>query len=64
MMTRPSLRATLRAMEPGTTEDFPVAVTSSASLRNCASILSFELLRKYSVNLDREAGMYHVTRTQ
>lgn len=51
-------------MEPGATEDFPVGVTSSASLRNCASILSFELLRKYSVNLDREAGMFHVTRTQ
>lgn len=64
MIAKPNLSATLRAMEPGDVERIPIGDYTQASVRNCASRLAFDLLRKYSVHLDHTKGHYTVTRTQ
>ena len=64
MITKPSLRATLQAMELGDIENIPCEMYSGATVRNCASNLGFDLLRKFNVHLDRAARCYTVTRTQ
>ena len=64
MISKPNLSATLRAMELGDVEHIPVEAYTQTVVRNCASRLSFDLLRKYSVHLDHTRGSYTVTRTQ
>lgn len=64
MITKPSLRATLLAMELGDVEHIPSDMYSGATVRNCASNLGYDLLRKFSVHVDRTARCYTVTRTQ
>ena len=64
MITKPSLRATLMAMDPGQVERIPVRLFKHASVRNCACNLGFDLMRRYSVHLDRPGGCYFVTREQ
>lgn len=64
MISKPNLSATLRAMELGDVEHIPVETYTQTVVRNCASRLSFDLMRKYSVHLDHTRGSYTVTRTQ
>lgn len=64
MIEKPSLRATLRAMEPGDVERIPLGMFTHASVRNCACNLGYDLLRKYSVHMDRTAQVYTITRVQ
>ena len=51
-------------MELGDVENIPCEMYSGATVRNCASNLGFDLLRKFNVHLDRTARCYTVTRTQ
>lgn len=51
-------------MELGDVEHIPVETYTQTVVRNCASRLSFDLMRKYSVHLDHTRGSYTVTRTQ
>lgn len=62
MVTKPSLRATLVAMNKGQTERVPVGSFAWATVRNYCFCLGFELSRKYSSRLDKEGGYYEIIR--
>lgn len=64
MISKPSLRATLLAMELGDVEQIPSEMYSGATVRNCASNVGYDLLRKFKVHLDRQARCFEVTRLQ
>lgn len=64
MIAKPNLSATLRAMELGDIEHIPVEQYNPNTVRNCASRIAFDLMRKYSVHLDHTRGHLTVTRTQ
>ncbi len=50
-------------MKPGQVERIPLQVRAYDYVRNCACVLGYRLGRKYSVSIDRSAGIYNVTRT-
>lgn len=64
MINKPILRATIVAMEPGQVVRVPEAMFTANSVRNTCSNLGYQLLRKYSVHLDRAARVTEVTRIQ
>ena len=62
MVTKESMRATLVEMEPGKEIEISLSVRSYNTIRNCASLLGGDLGRKYSVAVNRAAGVCKVTR--
>ena len=51
-------------MELGDVEQIPSEMYSGATVRNCASNVGYDLLRKFKVHLDRQARCFEVTRLQ
>lgn len=62
LIYKPSLRATLQAMEPRQVECIPFGMFAYATLRNTASIYGMESGRKYKVQIDRKQELYTITR--
>lgn len=63
MVTKISMRATLAQMSKGESLEIPLKVRGYNSVRNCASLLGYDLGRKYSVAVDRLGDVCKVTRT-
>lgn len=57
-----SIKKRIREMEIGASESFSVADVKGNTLANYASIMGFEMERKYAVNIDRKNRAYIVTR--
>lgn len=56
------MRATMQEMMPGTEIEISLAARAHNSIRHCASLLSRELGRKYSVSVNWDSRSCKVTR--
>lgn len=63
IVMKPSLRATLLAMERDQSVDIDFGIWSQNSIRNNACNTGTDYNRKYKVEIYREARKYHITRT-
>lgn len=62
MVTKISVRATLKEMQAGEEVKIPFRLSRYNSVRNCASLLGQDMGRRYSVSVDRTAEQTKVTR--
>lgn len=62
MISKPSLRATLIAMQPNQVEHIPFGLWNQNTIRNNASTTGSDYGRKYKVEIDRENKHFKITR--
>lgn len=62
MISKPSLRATLLAMERNQEEFVPFGIWSQNTIRNNACTAGSDYGRKYKVEIDRERKHFKITR--
>ena len=62
LISKPSLRTTLIAMEPEQTVVFDFGIWQQNSIRNCACNVGLDFGRKYTIRMDREEKKFYITR--